>query len=82
MFARLWVENLNDAVIPAQLSVSEAPSRDPEISRAERNIAFPVRGVDVALMMGSHALALTRWIPDLRFAALTLSGMTAEERDD
>jgi len=30
----------------------------------------------VELIACSLALALARWIPDLRFAALTLSGMT------
>jgi hypothetical protein len=59
-------------VIPAQPSVSEAPSRDPDISRAKRVIVGQVSLGAAVLGMGSLSLALMRWIPDLRFASAHL----------
>jgi hypothetical protein len=63
-------------VIPDQLSASEAPIRDPDISRAQRDTPGPELAAQAEVDVSSLSLARACWIPDLRFAPLTLSGMT------
>jgi hypothetical protein len=77
--AFLLVSDLDTySVIPAQLSASEAPSRDPDISRAKRDTQNLMPTATAGLILGSLAFAQMRWIPDRQLAPLALSGMTAK----